>query len=138
MDTKFSVATHILILISEADKDINSRDIAESVGTNASYIRKICALLKNANIIDSHQGNNGYKLNISADKLTLLKIYQAVSEENKPHLFDIHLNPNDKCLVGTNIKPVLNDMFTDLEDEFAKELEKRTLLDCINEIRKRL
>ena len=43
-----------------------------------------------------------------------------------------------KCLVGANIKPVLNDMFTDLEDEFAKELEKRTLLDCINEIRKRL
>ena len=50
MDTKFSVATHILILISEADKDINSRDIAESVGTNASYIRKICALLKKANV----------------------------------------------------------------------------------------
>ena len=104
----------------------------------SNQIIAVQSLLKKANIIDSHQGNNGYKLKISADKLTLLKIYQAVSEENRPHLFDIHLNPNDKCLVGANIKPVLNDMFTDLEDEFAKELEKRTLLDCINEIRKRL
>ena len=40
MDTKFSVAVHALILISEAPFAINSDQMAVSVGTNASYIRK--------------------------------------------------------------------------------------------------
>ena len=46
MDTKFSVAVHVLILISESPPPINSDQMAESVGTNASYVRKILALLK--------------------------------------------------------------------------------------------
>lgn len=46
MDTKFSVAVHALILISESPKPIDSERMAKSVGTNASYIRKILGLLK--------------------------------------------------------------------------------------------
>ena len=45
MDTKFSVAVHVLILISEASTPLNSDQMAGSVGTNASYVRKILALL---------------------------------------------------------------------------------------------
>ena len=40
MDTKFSVAVHVLILISESPTPINSEQMAESVCTNASYSRK--------------------------------------------------------------------------------------------------
>ena len=40
MDTKFSVAVHVLILISESPDPLNSDPMAGSVGTNASYIRK--------------------------------------------------------------------------------------------------
>ena len=54
MDTKFSVAVHILILISESQNHINSEQMAQSVGTNASYISKILSLLKSAAIIDGH------------------------------------------------------------------------------------
>ena len=36
MDTKFSVAVHVLILISESTTPINSDQMAESAGTNAS------------------------------------------------------------------------------------------------------
>ena len=52
MDTKFSVAVHVLILISESPPPINSDQMALSVGTNASYVRKILALLKKAGIVD--------------------------------------------------------------------------------------
>ena len=47
MDTKFSVALHILVMIAESDRTLSSKDLAISVGTNASYIRKIISLLKN-------------------------------------------------------------------------------------------
>ena len=138
MDTKFSVAVHVLILISESPALINSDQMAESIGTNASYIRKILALLKKAKIVDGHRGISGYSLAVAPEKLTLLQIYQAVMEEPKIHLLDIHQNPNDQCMVGRHIRPVLTDMFADIEQAFARSLAGKTLADCIAEIRKRI
>ena len=40
-NTRFSSAIHTLIMTAGANKPMTSRLIAESVGTNASYIRKI-------------------------------------------------------------------------------------------------
>lgn len=138
MDTKFAVAVHILILISESSKPINSEQMAESVGTNASYIRKILALLKKAGIVDGHRGISGYSLTIPSEQLTLLKIFRAVTDEQKIHLLDIHQNPNDKCIVGHHIKPVLTDMFADIEESFARSLADKSLAHCIDDIRKRI
>ena len=41
MDTKFSVALHILTIISESKEVLSLQALTESVGTNASYIRKV-------------------------------------------------------------------------------------------------
>ena len=138
MDTKFSVAIHVLILVSESPVPINSDQMAESVGTNASYIRKILALLKKAEIVDGHRGISGYSLTVAPHQLTMLRIYQAVTDEREIHLLDIHQNPNDQCIVGHHIKPVLNDMFADIEADFARSLAGKTLADCISDIRKRI
>ena len=138
MDTKFSVAVHVMILISESPTPINSDRMAASVGTNASYIRKILALLKKAGIVDGHRGVGGYSLTVAPERLTLLKIYRAVMEEPKIHLRDIHQNPNDQCVVGRYIRPVLTDMFTDIEQAFARSLADKTLADCIADMRTRL
>ena len=135
MDTKFSVAVHVLILISESTIPINSDQMAESVGTNASYIRKILALLKKAEIVDSRRGISGYSLTVAPHQLTLLQIYQAVTDEQKIHLLDIHQNPSDLCIVGHHIKPVLTGMFADIEEAFARFLCRKTLADCIAAIR---
>lgn len=134
MDTKFSVAVHILILISESPTPINSEQMAGSVGTNPSYIRKILALLKKENIVDGHRGVSGYTMTVAPEQLTLLQIYQAVMEEPKIHLLDIHQNPNDQCVVGRHIRPVLTDMFSNMEDAFARSLAGKTLADCIADI----
>lgn len=138
MDTKFSVAVHILILISESPPPINSDQIAMSVGTNASYVRKILASLKKAGIVHGHQGISGYSLLFAPKRLTLLQIYQAVMEQPKPHLLDVHQNPSDRCIVGQHIRTVLTGMFADVEDTFARSLSDKTLADCIADIRKRM
>ena len=138
MDTKFSVAVHVLILISEASNPISSDQMAGSVGTNASYIRKILALLKKGEIVNGQRGIGGYSLTVAPEQLTLLQIYQAVMEEPKIHLLDIHQNPSDQCIVGRYIRPVLTGMFADMEDTFARSLAGKTLADCIAYIRKRI
>ena len=52
MDTKFSSSIHALILISESEMPMNSDQIAESVGTNPSYIRKLTTRFSKAGIIE--------------------------------------------------------------------------------------
>ena len=138
MDMKFSVAVHVLILISESPTPINSDQMATSVGTNASYVRKILALLKKAGIVDGHRGISGYTLMITPEQLTLLQIYQAVMEQPKPHLLDIHQNSSDRCVVGRYIRPVLSGMFSGVEDAFARALGEKTLADCIAGIQNRM
>ncbi len=138
MDTKFSVAVHALILISESPNPIDSERMARSVGTNASYIRKILGLLKKAAIVSSHRGITGFSLSVPPEQLTLLRVYQAVTEEVQCHLLDIHQNASDQCVVGRHIKPVLTRMFEQAESAFTRALSEQTLAQCIAGIRSRM
>lgn len=95
MDTKFSSAIHALILISESETPMNSEQIATSVGTNASYIRKLTTRLRIAEIIEGHRGISGFRLIRKPEDISLLEIYKSVMEIDSLHLFDIHQNPND-------------------------------------------
>ncbi len=132
MDTKFSSAIHMLILISEAETPMTSEEIAVSVGTNASYIRKVTGLLKKKGIIESRQGASGYRLLVKPEELALYEVYQAVSETEQVHLFDLHQNPNDQCIVGKHIRPVLTDVFRSVEAKAEQELRNTTLRDCMD------
>ena len=138
MDTRFSSAIHTLILIAASEEPMTSEDIAGSVGTNASYIRKIISSLKKKDIIESHRGISGYTLKLKAEELSLLQIYQAVNETETIRLFDLHQNPNDQCIVGRHIKPVLTDMFMETEEAIVLALSGRTLADCIGRIQERI
>lgn len=132
MDTKFSSAIHTLILISEAETPMSSEQIANSVGTNASYIRKITTRLNKAEIIEGRRGVSGFTLKKKPSEITLFDIYKAVMEVREIHIFDIHRNPNDVCIVGYNIKPVLSGMFKEMEEQIELQLEAMTLDNCIN------
>lgn len=132
MDTKFSSAIHTLILISEAQIPMSSEQIAASVGTNASYIRKLTTRLSKAKIIEGRRGISGFTLKKKPSEITLLDIYKAVMEVNEIHIFDIHQNPNDMCIVGHNIKPVLSGMFKEMEEQIEIQLKAMTLANCMD------
>lgn len=136
MDTKFSVALHILTMISESKETLSSQALAESVGTNASYIRKVIALLKNAGLIQSHQGKTGYQLSKSPKDITLLNIYFATQEVSHISLFQVHQNSNPDCPVGKHIQAAVSPLFTCAEAQLEKELANQTLEDVINNLYK--
>ncbi len=138
VDTKFSSAIHILILISEAEKPMTSEEIAKSVGTNASYIRKVTGLLKKQGIIESRRGVSGFKKAVSPDRLSLYDVYRAVEETDRVHVFDLHQNANDQCIVGRHIQPVLTDVFHGIEERAEEELKHITLADCIDRMREEI
>lgn len=135
MDTRFSSAIHMLILIAVSDGTLTSEQIASSVGTNPSYVRKISCLLKKAGIIESNQGVSGIKLMIPSEDLSLFQIYCAVNESNRIKVFDIHRNSDDRCIIGKHIKPVLTGIFGGISDKAEQELRVKTLADCIREMK---
>lgn len=135
MDTRFSSAIHLLILVSEAETPMTSDQIAVSVGTNGSYIRKLTGLLRRSGILESRQGVSGFRLLIPPEELSLFQIYEAVTEEESVHLFDLHQNPNDECIVGRHIQPMLKDVFRDVETQAEQRLKSTTLADCMDTMR---
>lgn len=136
MDTKFSVALHILTMISESKDTLSSQALATSVGTNASYIRKVIALLKNAGLIQSQQGKMGYQLSKSPKDITLLNIYFATQEVSHISLFPVHQNSNPDCPVGKHIQGAVSPLFASAEAQLEKELAQQTLEEVINNLYK--
>ena len=125
MDTKFSIALHILACIEETDNTVTSELLAKSVGTNASHIRKILVLLKDADIIESQQGKKGIVLKVKADELSLDKIYFGVYPEKE--LLHIHDTANQDCPVGATIKEALLSIFEESERQLVLNLKSKTL-----------
>ena len=138
MDTKFSTAIHMLILVSEAEVPMNSEQIAHSVGTNASYIRKVATRLSRAGILEGRRGVRGFSLLKAPEDISLLEVYRAVEQTEDVHVFDVHQNPSDECIVGRNIRPVLNGMFRQAEQVVEHELAGATLADCTARMRERI
>ena len=134
MDTKFSIALHILVYIEETTNIVTSELLAKSVGTNSSHIRKIISLLKDADIVKSQQGKKGIILNIKATDLTLDKIYFAVYPEKE--LIHIHDTSNHDCPVGANIKDALLPIFEESEKQLILNLKNKTLHSLIKDMYK--
>lgn len=138
MDTRFSMAIQLLILIAESSEPVSSGQMAQSVGTNPSHVRRLLGQLKKSGLIDSHQGALGFELLLEPADIDLFRIFCAVSGADSYHAFDLHQNPSDACLVGRHIRPVLSEMFADMEQAMQAALLERTLADCIDAVRARV
>lgn len=138
MDTRFSVAIHLLILISESETPISSAQMASSVGTNPSFIRKVLGSLKRAGLLESQQGRAGFSLAKAPEDLTLIEVYRALYGGDGATLFEMHRNPNDQCVVGRHIRSTLESVFGAAQHEVEGALASTTLADCIADMRERV
>lgn len=134
MDTRFSVAVHALVMLSESEDKLTSETIAASVGTNASYVRKVIALLKSAQLIERLPGSFEYRLTKPKAEMTLLDIYRAIDPGIR---IDIHQHAHPECPVGGHINDVLEPIAARAETALAAELATTTLSAVIETIRAR-
>src|SRR6266849_5455368 len=127
--TRFSVAVHALALIDHFDgKRLTSESIADSVGTNASFVRRLLSMLARAELVESSAGIAGARLARPAGKITLLDVYRAVDMEDE-HRLAVHDEPNQRCIIGRHIQGALDAVIGPAEEAFEAKLERRTLAD---------
>jgi DNA-binding IscR family transcriptional regulator len=132
--TRFSVAVHALALIQRrggrGDR-LTSEAIAGSVGTNASFVRRVLAMLSHAGIVRTSPGVAGAVLTRPETAVTLLEIYHAVGLEGENRVA-IHGSPSRTCPVGRRIRGALTTVVGAAEQAFEAELGRRTLSDVLD------
>jgi Rrf2 family protein len=127
--TRFSVAMHALALIEHmGEQRLTSDMIAESVGTNPSFVRRVLAMLGHAGLVQSASGVAGARLARPAAKISLLDVYRAVDMEDE-HRLAVHEEPNPRCIIGRHIQEALDTVIGPAEAAFEAQLKRRSLAD---------
>lgn len=135
-NTQFSIAVHLMLALGlDCGKEVTSAQIAESVNTSPSFVRRILAKLSKANLVSTTTGKSGFStLAKPADEISLLEIYKAV---DAPKTFAIHDYPTqDFCRVSCNIEMVMNKILNRAQTSFEESLAEMSLAQVIADIRK--
>ncbi len=128
----FSIAIQICVYMDYVGKErYSSQELAEKVMTNPVVIRRQLARLIAAGIIDSQNGpTGGYFLIRDVNELNLWDLYTATREGeffNRP-------KPNPDCVVSSNLKYLVGDVF----DEAELAMEPKLAAVSISDLSKKL
>ncbi len=135
--SRFAVAVHILAgLATHEGEPLPSEVIAKSASTNPAVIRRILSMLNDAGFSRSQLGQGGGALLAKpAESISLLDVYRVVE---KDHLFALHrTRPDQDCVVGRHIQPVLQSTLDRAIDAMEAELERVTIADVARHIARR-
>jgi len=132
--SRLAVATHVLATLALARGTAVSSDlIAKSANTNPAFVRRLLSSLAKAGLTTSQLGQGGGALLArSSDRITLLDVYRAVEE---PRLFALHHDgPSQKCPIGKNITPILEDEMSEATRALERSLATTTIADIAKRI----
>lgn len=133
-NVQYSIAVHIMAgLVVHQGREVTSADLAESVNTSRTFVRRTLARLAKAGLVDTARGKNGScRLSRNPRRINLLSIYQAVGS---PPVFAIHgYPPNRDCMVSSGIKDALRTVREESQKAFENSLAKIRLSDVADRL----
>ena len=136
IDLRFSTAMQMVLSVALADQDgfrCTSRTLAEGLGTNASFIRRLMIPLTREGMIVAAIGKGGgLHLGRAAGQITLRDVYLAVMDDKKILVAreDIRI----RCRISANISEFFAEVATDAETAMLDALSRRTIADSLAEI----
>ena len=137
IDVRFPTALQLMLNLALAHADgvaqLSSTQLAGSLGTNPSLVRKLLSPLANAGLVRSSLGRDGgIRLSRPAGSITLREIYSAVLGEKS--LWAPRAVPH-QCLVSSNVERYFVDLAAKADDAVLRTLEHKTLADSLSEVR---
>jgi Rrf2 family protein len=135
--TRFAVAIHILTNITLCrGQTVRSEDIARSVNTNPTVVRRILGALAEAGLTYSQMGQGGGALLARpAEAISLLDVYRAV--EDQPYFMLHRARPNDACYIGHAITPVLEQEFARVGHALEASLAQTSIAEMAGQVERR-
>ncbi len=135
--TRFAVAVHILTSIAlQKGKPVPSDMIASSVNTHSTVIRRILSMLNSSGLTTAQLGKGGGALlSTSPDNITLLDIYKSMENDL---IFATHrVPPNNDCIVGRNILPILTPVMDEAQLALEQQLGNTLLSEIVSGVTER-
>lgn len=125
MNTRFTVATHILVFLqTQNGQPVASGAIASSVKTNPAHIRRQLSQLAKAGLTKSQMGTGGGALLAKpSPEITLLDAHRAIDEAAT--VFALHPLTKPPCPVGEKIRAALQKRLEEVEKAMQAQLLKR-------------
>ncbi len=129
LSTKYSIAVHCLVFISEYGEKtkVTSELLALSTGCNPVTIRNIISSLKKDGILSVKFGTGGATINCPLNEITLYRIYSAIEPDFLSRLIGFHPAPSPFCPVGRNIHNLLDTSYGQIRDDLRRSLQSVTM-----------
>src|SRR5215471_7421327 len=127
INTQFPIAVHVMAALGyRPGRDTTSAQLAMSVNTSPSFVRRTLAKLSKAGLVETTTGKAGACwLGKSAKDISLLDIYRAVGA---PKAFAIHRYTEQKeCVVSCHIKTALEHALEKTQKTMEKTLAEISL-----------
>jgi Rrf2 family protein len=136
VNTQFSIAVHLLAgLGCRKGEDATSGELARSINTSPSFVRRTLSKLSKARLVETATGKAGACwLAKKPERISLLDIYQAVGA---PKAFAIHAYASQKaCPVSCNIKNALDKALTKTQKAMEACLDDISLAEIMADLAK--
>ena len=131
VDTRFPVSVHIMTSLAYNRPNlVSSEQLAVSIKTNASFIRKLVVSLSAAGLVEPVRGKaGGIRLAKNPKDITLDQIYRAVTDNT---LIAVpNKTPNKHCAISCGIGDVLCKISEEIEESVLKQLAKKSLSEIV-------
>jgi Rrf2 family protein len=135
-NVQFSIAVHIMAgLAYGSARGTTSGDLADSVNTSPSFVRRVLAKLSRAGLVETATGKAGACwLAKEPKKISLLDIYQAV---DAPEAIAIHNYKEQKnCPVSCQIKTALVQALGRTQKAMETSLGAISLAEIVSDVKK--
>ena len=137
IDLRFPTALQMVLGIQIAEEDgvrCTSQKLADSLGVNASFVRKLLVPLSRDGIVTSSLGKNGgARLARSPATITLRDIYCSVTDDKK--IWVARTAVPCQCVASANIVEFFECIAGEADALVLDMLGRRTVADSIAEIR---
>ena len=136
-NSRLTTAIHALCWLELAARrgypSLTSERVAASLASNPALVRKALGPLREAGLVASGRGPGaGWSLARPAAAIRLDEVYDALGDDTA---FALHPHePNQECPVGFGIRPVLEEVYADVESAVRRSLARRTVADVLDEL----
>ena len=138
IDVRFPTALQMLLSLALAQAEgverLSSADLAEGVGSNPTFVRRLLVPLMQAGLVRSAMGRDGgVSLSVDAAAITLDEIYKATMGDKR--LWTGRSDIPHRCLVSCNVEQFFGSLADEVDESVVRLLGRRTLADALLELR---
>jgi Rrf2 family protein len=135
LDTRFPVSLHIMTSLAHAQGCLmNSENLAKSIQTNPTVVRRLVSKLVSAGLIESFKGKSGgIKLAKNPRSILLSDIYEA-TDHGAPFSAP-KKKPVKTCTVSCSMANIFKKLFCDIENAQLEYLKAISLEDIARQVK---